>query len=198
MIILFIIIIASLFIITSTASTFIHPGSSLNPNDINQYVEHTVDEITSYIQIKNMYGQFSTNKPYYISKIGIMISPLFHSNIDISNIIIQVQTKNTIFIYTYNNQALSLNTNSLFTNSLWNKLDERSFGIISIIDEDESILNHHVLSDSSDLLFLAFSIPDDIIFKGEYVTITISSGDIMQKTISFSTPIPSNKIVSLF
>jgi len=198
LIIPFIIILISLFIITSTASTFINPKNSLNPTQINQYVDQTIDEITSYIQIKNMYGQFSTDKPYHISKIGVMISPMFQNNVDVSNIIIQVQTKNTVFIYTYNYQVLSLKTNSLFTNPLWNELNAQSFGIISIIDKDASIMNHHVLSDSSDLLFLAFLIPNDVITKGDYVTITISSGDIMQKTISFSTPLPSKNIVDLF
>ena len=71
----FIIILISIFIITSTASSFIHQRNTLNPNEINQYVDQTIDEITSYLQIKNIYGQFSAEKPYHISELGIMISP---------------------------------------------------------------------------------------------------------------------------
>jgi len=193
-----ILFIVSLFLITVTASTIINTNTSVSSEDINQYVEDTINEITRYIQIKQIYGAFTTHKPYSLSKIAIMISPLYSNDIDISNLMIQIQTHDSLSIYTYSDQVIALENNDVFTHPIWNQLTNRSFGIISMIDKDKSLIHHHVLSDASDLGVLTIPIEDGIIQKGDDVTICILSGDSIQKTISFKTPLPINKIVDLW
>ena len=90
----------------------------------------------------------------------------------------------------------SLNGNSLFSHPLWEEIDTQSFGLLSIIDTDSSLTHTNTLTDSTDLSFLLLSIPNEIITKGEYVTITITSGNIVQKTISFSSDRPISTVGS--
>ena len=70
--------------------------------------------------------------------------------------------------------------------------------MISIIDTDQSLVTQHVLSDTSDLGFIIIPINDNFIQKGDFVTITLLSGDMIQKTVSFTTPLPANTIVDLW
>ena len=196
--IIVILFIISLFLITVTASTIINTTNAVSTDDINQYVEDTINKLTSYIQINQMYGKFSSYKPYTLSKIAIMISPLYRNSIDISSMVIQVQTKESLSLYTYDNSVSPLNNHDVFTHPLWNLLSNKSFGMISVIDTDQSLVTQHVLSDTSDLGFVIIRINDTLIQKGDFVTITLLSGDMIQKTISFTTPLPVNTIVDLW
>ena len=112
--------------------------------------------------------------------------------------VIQVQTKESLSLYTYDNSVSPLNNHDVFTHPLWNLLSNKSFGMISVIDTDQSLVTQHVLSDTSDLGFVIIRINDTLIQKGDFVTITLLSGDMIQKTISFTTPLPVNTIVDLW
>lgn len=194
----FLIIIIFILLINLTATSMITSNVSTSDKQVDEYLENVLDEITSYVKIKNVYGQYAQQKPYHISKIGILISPLFHDSINLSEWIIQLQTTETLSIYTFNNAAMKQEDHTIFTHPLWEKLSMSSFGIIGIIDKDDSLIHHYSLSDPSDLIFLVFNTSNASISKGDHVSIVLTSGTSMKKTITFIAPLPTQNIVSLF
>ena len=192
------ILIIAILLISLTATSMVTSNISTTKGDVDEYLDDVLNEITSYVKIKNVYGQYTQQKPYYITKIGILLSPRFHDPINLSEWIIQLQTKETLTIYTFNNAAMKQEDHTIFTHPLWENISFNSFGIMSIIDKDDSLIQHYSLSDPSDLIFIVFNIPENSITKGDYTSIILTSGTSMKKTITFSAPIPTQQIVSLF
>lgn len=188
----------SIILITITATSTITSNNAITEKNMETYLDDALNEITSYLKIRNVYGSFSTEKPYHLTKIAIIISPLFHDSIEMSDFIIQLQTKNSLTIYTLNDLSQPLNDQTIFTHTLWKNLPHNQYSLVSIIDKDTSIEKYQTLNEPSDLTFLVFSTAPYEIKKGDLVTITISSGTSIHRTITFETPLPTNNIVSLW
>ena len=197
-IIILLLILSSIIIVTITATSVITTQNELTEYDIDQYLQDTLNKISSYIEVQNVYGKFNEEKPYSLTQIGIMISPMFHKSIDMTDWIVQLKTKNSINIYTIHNSSETLKDNTIFNHDIWNSISTNQYGLISIIDKDSSIKNYSVFNDPGDLSFLIFRIASNEISKGDVVTIIISSGKNIQKSVTFSIPIPTNNVVTLW
>ena len=193
-----IILVIAILFISLTASSMITTNGTLNDEELNEYLDHVIDELTNYISIKNVYGKLSSEKPYHITQIAIMISPLFHDPINISDWIIQVQTTDTLSIYIFNQSVMKQDHHTIFSHPLWQQITPNTFGVMTLIDNDASLLDQYTLSESSDLVFLVFPISNDSMTKGETVTITLSSGTSIRKCFTFDIPFSTRSIVSLY
>lgn len=193
-----VLILLAVIFIALTATSMITTQTTTSQQDIQQYVDDALYEITSYIQVSNVYATYSKQAPYQLNKIAILVSPLFHQDIDLSTYIIQIQTESNIHLYTHNKTVSSLESTGIFSHSQWDLLTNQHFGIISIQDTDQSVLTHHSFSEPSDMAAFTIIIEDLSIMKGDDVTILISPGAGLEKTISFKAPLPTRTVVKLW
>jgi archaellin len=194
---LVLILITLIFIALTATSTFTNE-TTLTQEDLEQYVDDAIDEITSYLKIQEVYATYSEQSPYHLTKIAILATPLFHQEINISTWIIQIKTSDALIIYTYNYTSSSLDSASVFSDNQWNSLGLHHFGILSIQDKDNSLTKHHSFSEPHDMAFFTLSIKDLFITKGDIVTLYLSPGTGVEKTIQFKAPLPTNHIVNLW
>jgi archaellin len=194
---LVLILIAFLFI-GLTASSMINTDTTATQEDLQQYVDDAVNEITSYLKVQQVYGLYSQKPPYHLTRIVIQVTPLFHQEIDISTWIVQMKTNKNLIPYTYDNIVSSLNSSGVFSHLQWNNLSFNKFGIIVVQDKDNSLLDFHSFSEPNDLAFLTLKVEDLLIEKGDYVTILLLPGTGIEKTISFNAPIPTTQVVTLW
>ena len=178
---------------TSTDAT-----SSTNPEyDIGQMTDEIVDEITSYIQIKDQKGKFSgINGEKRITKIALLVSPLVSQDIDLSQMKIQLDSGETVRILNYNDSE-NLNSQSIFEHFLWDNLNGNNFGLISINDLDDSIAEYDLIDENSDNAYLIFKLPSEMYMK-KYdkmiVTLLPSSGITIHTLLK--APMPMSSIVN--
>ena len=194
---LLIFLIAIMFI-ALTATSLIANDTISTEEDLQKYVDDAVNDISSYLKIQHVFGSFSENSPYAISKIAIQSTPLFHQDINISNLIIQVQTATDLRLFTFSSNITSLTSGGVFSHQHWNNLSTNQFGILSIKDIDNSLLDHQSFSEPSDIAFFTLSVEELSIKKGDDVTIVLSPGVGIEKSIFFKTPLPIDKIVNLW
>jgi archaellin len=193
-----VLLLLAILFVALTATSMISTETSTSQEDLQQYVDDAVNELTSYIKIQNVYGVYSQDKPYHLTKIAIQATPLFHQEINLSTWLIQLQTKTKLQLYNYNNTASLLQSNGVFSDSHWNQLLSTHFGILSIQDKDNSLVNHHSFSEPNDIAFFTLSVQELSITKGDYVTLLLSPGTGVEKTITFNAPLPTRKIVNLW
>lgn len=194
---LILLLIAILFI-ALTATSMITTETATSQEDLEQYVDDAINELTSYLKIQHVYGMYSQEKPYHLTKIAILATPLFHQEINLSTWLIQLQTKTDLQLYTYNYTVSTLESSSVFTDTFWDQLDTTHFGILSIQDKDESLTTYHSFTEPNDIAFFTLSIEDLKISKGEKVTLFLSPGTGIEKTITFQTPLPTKTVVNLW
>ena len=185
----FIVLIATSLIASDTTST---------EEDLQQYVDDAINELTSYIKIQQVYGSFTSESPYHLSKIVIQATPLFEKDINLSSWIIQIQTKSDLRLYTISKNISSIGYSSVFMHEQWNNLSSNNFGVISILDIDESLEKYHSFSEPSDIAFFTLPVKDLLIEKGDKITLVLSPAIGIKKTISFKVPLPIEQVVTLW
>jgi len=149
-----VLLLIAIIFIALTATSMITTETTSSEEDLEQYVDDAINEITSYLKIQEVYATYSEQSPYHLTKLAILATPLFHQEINLSTWIIQVQTNNALTIYTYNQTSSPLEEASVFTHDQWNTLGPHHFGILSIQDKDNSLLMYHSFSEPNDLAFL--------------------------------------------
>ncbi|MBS3778357.1 MAG: hypothetical protein KGY50_03580 [Candidatus Thermoplasmatota archaeon] len=193
-----VLLLLAILFVALTATSMITTETTSSQEDLQQYVDDAVNELTSYIKIQHVYGVYSQEKPYHLTKIAIQATPLFHQEINLSTWLIQLQTKTKLQLYHYNYTVSSLESSGIFSNSQWNQIQSNNFGIISIQDKDNSLINYHSFSEPNDIAFFSLSVQNLSITKGDYVTLLLSPGTGVEKTISFNAPLPTRKVVNLW
>jgi archaellin len=193
-----ILILIAIIFIALTATSMISSETTSSQEDLDQYVDDAINELTSYIKIQHVYGVYSQEKPYRLTKIAIQATPLFHQEINLSTWILQLQTKTNLQLYTYNHTVSSLESSSVFSHSQWDQLKNTHFGIISIQDQDQSLTTFHSFNEPNDMAFFTLSIDDLSITKGQQVTLLLSPGTGIEKTITFQAPLPTKTVVNLW
>lgn len=193
-----VLLLLALLFIALTATSMITTETSTTQEDLQQYVDDAVNELTSYLKVQQVYGLYSQQAPYHLTKIVIQVTPLFHQEIDISTWIVQMKTDANLLPYTFDNTVSSLNSTGVFSHIQWNNLSLNKFGVLVVQDKDHSLLEYHSFSEPNDLAFLTLNIENLSISKGDYVTISLSPGTGIVKTISFNAPLPTQQVVTLW
>jgi len=182
-------------VLTET-TTDTNSGDATDYN-LDQITDEIVNEITSYIQIKDEKGKFSEiNGEKRISKIALLVSPLVSQNIDLTQMTIQLDNGESVRILNYIDSR-NLESNSIFDHFLWDNLTGNEFGLISITDLDDSIANLDAMNENSDNAYLIFKLPLDMAMK-KYdkmvVTLLPSSGITIHTLLK--APMPMSSIVT--
>jgi archaellin len=196
-----VIILIAIMLIVVTAATVLTDettSTSTEEQDIEQITQEVLDEICSYIQIKDEKGKYyKIDDEQKIQKIALLISPLVSQDIDMTQLTIQIDNGETVRMLYYNSNSAEIGSQSLFEHSLWDNLDIENFGLISIMDIDESITNYHVLNENSDNTYLVFKLsPDMQMSKYDTIKVTLFPSSGITRTTTLKAPMPMKSIIT--
>ena len=194
------ILLISFILIGATAASVIMGDSGNNSKEnYEEILEETLDEISTYIQIKDVLGKYnSTTEKQHIQKIAILIKPLFSIDIDASELMIKLNNGKQIKMLYYNKQAEFISSNSLFEHPIWNTMTDINFGFIVILDTDQSIIDYDTINDNTDMTYITIKLPNDFTMqKGDTLELTLFPSTGITKTINLKAPLPIKQIVSL-
>lgn len=179
-------------IITGETST-----SSTTEQDYDQIVDDVLNEITTYIQIKDEKGKFyDINGQYKITKIALLISPMVSQDIDMSQLTIQIDNGEMVNILYYD-KSDEIGTNSLFKHNLWNNLNGSNYSLISINDYDNSISEFNLLNKNSDMAYLVFKLPSNLYMeKYDALKVTLFPSTGITRTTFLKAPMPMKQVIT--
>jgi len=194
------IILAGIIITAGVAASVILGGSDNGTEeDYEQILNEALDEISTYIQIKDMVGKFySIDGEKRIQRIALLIKPLFSIDIDVSELTIKLNNGKQISMLYYDGNANFINVNPLFEHPVWNEQNENNFGFIVILDKDESLVNHSIINENTDMAYITIKLPEDFeLKKGDSMQITLFPSTGITRTIEIKAPAPVTSIVNL-
>jgi archaellin len=193
-----ILLIVILLLAISVASIITDETSSATSDYyVDEFTNEIFDEITSYIQIKDQKGKFSgINNEKRIEKIALLISPMISQEIDLSLLNIQIDNGEEVRILTYNNSE-KINFQSLFGHNLWDNLNGDNYGLISLIDLDDSISNYDSINENSDNAYLIFKLPYSMtMVKYDRIIVTLFPSSGIARTTVLVAPLPIKSIIT--
>jgi len=194
-----ILLISFILIAATVASVLTDNSSDISEQDLEKMVDDIVDEISTYIQIKDVMGKFySTGEESRIQKIAVLIKPLFSVDMDVSELMIKLCNGEQIKMLYYNGQAEFIGTNSLFEHPIWNTMDCDNFSFVVVLDKDKSLVDYNTIDDSTDMTYIIIKLSENFAMKkGNTMTITFLLGKGTTRTIEVKAPLPMKQIVSL-
>ena len=194
------ILIVSLLLISITVAEVItsETTGSISEQDLEQMTQETIDEISTYILIKDKIGKFrEIDDDLKIEKIALWITPLITQEIDVKQLTIKLNNGESVIFLTYSNNSVALEQYSLFEHSIWNIINGSNFGFISIVDMDESLVYYDSFNDYSDNAYVVFRLPESMtLSKHEKIIITLFPSTGITRTIELKAPLPIKSIVT--
>ena len=195
-----IILLISSLLIGVTVASVVTSGTggdtTTSGEDVNKIVNDVLNEITTYIQIKDQMGKYYLeNGVQKIKKIAILVKPLVSQDIDISQLTIKLSNGYDVKILNYSGNAQFIGTNSLFEHPIWNNISENSFGFIATLDSDRSLVDCNILN--GDMAFIIIKLSGDFsMTQGESITMTLFPSSGIARTITLDAPLPTKPVVS--
>jgi len=199
------ILLLSFILIGATAASVIMGGTGKDSEgrDIEELiitsVDETIDEISTYIQIKDVMGKYYTiDEKQKIQKIAVLIKPLISVDIDISELMIKLNNGKQIKMLYYSGQADFISSNSLFEHPICNTIRTDKFGFVITLDKDRSIVDYGIINDNTDMAYIVIKLPENFTMeKGDNLEITLFPSKGITKTINIEAPLPIKQVVSL-
>ena len=193
-----ILVIGSLLIAATASSILMNEPTNLSADDLEKKTDEIIDELCSYLQIKDMVGKYySINNQQKIQKIAILVSPLISHNIDLSTLKIKLNNGNEIRVLSYSGEAEFIKEHSLFEHVLWNMMASNEFSFIITHDKDGSILRYDTLNSQTDMTYVIIELSEDFLMKkGDVLEITLLPSAGYTRTITIEAPLPIKSIVT--
>ena len=166
-------------------------------HNYEQMVEETIDEITTYIQIRDQKGKYyEVDGQMEIQKIALLISPLVSQDIDVTGLTIMLDNGENVKVLYYSGSSSNLNSDKLFEHTIWDSLDSNDFSFITIIDDDSSLVNFNTINDYRDNAYLIFKLlPDMQLCKKDKMVIKLFPSSGIDRTIFLEAPPPLTSVV---
>jgi len=197
-----IILIATILIGATAASVMISETNGSSPEDdlaeiADQVVDESLDEITTYIDIRERYGKFyGAPGQLKIEKIALSIRSFISKTIDISNISISLNNGEMIKTLTYSEESKLIGSNSVFEHPIWDNITVNLFGLIVTRDIDNSLIDFHAITQSSDSAYLIIKLPEDMaLSKGESIIVNIIPANGIIRSIELKAPMPIKRVI---
>jgi archaellin len=183
-----------------SASVIITNTEITSEDDLNRITNEVVDELCSYLQIKQIIGKYQMIQgEQRINKIAILIKPFVSQNIDISHMTIELSDGEHYQILFFNGTAGSIRTHSLFEHPVWDSITNETFGLLSTIDDDNSIINSHLINKNTDMMFILLKLPNDTAMnKDDLLEVTILPSPGIGRTVTLEAPLPIKNVVTLY
>ena len=194
-----ILLIAFTLIAVTAASLLIGESGEITEQDVEQIAEETLDEISTYIQIKDKIGKYHMiNNNRCIKQIALLIKPFFSTEIDLTDLTLQISDGEHIRMLYNHGNAQFIDSESLFEHPIWNNLENNNYACIVTLDHDESLLNYNVLNDNTDTTYIIFNVPDGYkMKKGESLSIKLFPSTGIVKTIVAEASFSTKPIITL-
>jgi archaellin len=145
--------------ITAASVISTETTSTTTEEDYQQMLEDAANEISRYLLVKERLGKYTNiNGERQIEKIALWITPLVDQDFDMSQLTIELNNGESVMMLTYTGSN-PMESNCIFEQSIWNSLNGSNFGLIPIIDLDDSIINYDTMNDASDNAWLVFKLP---------------------------------------
>ena len=169
-----------------------------NEQNYDQMTEEVINEISTYIQIKDQKGKYyNINGTQKIEKIALLISPLVSQDIDVTQLTIQLDNGEKVKILSFDGNASKIDSNTLFNHPIWKNLTVNNFGFISIVDLDNSLIDHNTINDYSDNIYVVFKLPNDMTLeKRDKLIVTLFPSTGITRTTLLEAPLPIHPIVT--
>ncbi len=183
-----------------SASVIITDTQTTSEEDLNNITNEIVDELCSYLQIKQIIGKYQTIQGVQrINKIAILIKPFVSQNIDISHMTLELCDGEYYQILFFNGTAGSIRSHSLFEHPVWNSMTNETYGLLSTIDDDNSIIEAHMINKNTDMAFIVIQLPDDkAMTQYAQLVVTIRPSPGIGRTVTLEAPLPIKNIVTLY
>lgn len=194
-----ILLISFILIAATVASVVVGNSRKSSEDDFEQTVNEIVDEISTYLQIKDVMGKYSSvNGEQRIQRLVILIKPLVSVNLDVSELMVKLCNGEQVRILSYSGQAAFLQSNSLFKHPLWDSTDENCFSLIVTLDGDRSMVDYHMIDDNTDWAYIIITLSEDFALKqDDSMEITLFSSTGIPRTITVEAPLPIKSLVNL-
>ncbi|UCF12609.1 MAG: hypothetical protein JSW06_11355 [Thermoplasmatales archaeon] len=194
-----ILLVSFLLIGATTASVLTGNSNNISEQDLEEMVDNIVDEISTYIQIKDVMGKFYfTGGEPQIQKIAVLIKPLFSIDMNVSEIMIKLCNGEQIKMLYYGGQAEFFHSNSLFEHPIWDNNRDNNFNFIVTLDKDRSLVNYNTINENTDMAYITIKLSEDFTMtKGDTMTITYFLSKGATRTITVEAPLPTKQIVTL-
>ena len=159
-------------ILMGASSSVILDNTDFFSTDVEQLFSDVFDEISSFLQIKEIWGKYEhSNHSRQISKVIFLVKQFIQHDINISDISLQLISKDDVGILYFSGYCSNSTGQSLFTHNIWSETQD-SYSIIVLSDHDDSISKFNIMND--DMVFLAIHLPKNFILKkDESLTITL-------------------------
>ena len=169
-----------------------------NEQNYDQMTEEVINEISTYIQIKDQKGKYyNINGTQKIEKIALLISPLVSQDIDVTQLTIQLDNGEKVKILSFDGNASKIDSNTLFNHPIWKNLTGNNFGFISIVDLDNSLIDHNTINDYSDNIYVVFKLPNDMTLeKRDKLIVTLFPSTGITRTTLLEAPLPIHSVVT--
>lgn len=183
-----------------SASVIITDSPITSEEDLTKITDEILDELCSYLQIKQIVGKYQTIQGQQrINKIAILIKPLVSQTIDLSHMTLELSDGNNYRILFYNGTAGSIRSQSLFEHPTWNNLTNGTYGLLSTIDDDNSIITTHKINDYTDMAFIIIKLPDNAaLTQDTQLVLTLRPSPGIGRTVTLEAPLPIKNVVTLF
>lgn len=171
-----------------------------NINNYDELINDTLNEISTYFNIKHILGKYYNNENiYYIGKIVILLKPYFDINFDLSNLNILLSNEEKVVILQNNDKTEFTGSYDVFEHPNWDRLSYGFYGILVVSDQDNSIEEFNIINDNTDLIYITLNISDYFNFeKGDNIKISLIPSSGNSQTFLLKAPLPTNKIVNLY
>lgn len=183
-----------------SASVIITDSPITSEEDLTKITNEILNELCSYLQIKQIVGKYQTiqDQPR-INKIAILIKPLVSQTIDLSHMTLELCDGNNYRILFFNGTAGSIRSQSLFEHPTWNNLTNGTYGLLSTIDDDNSIITAHKINDYTDMAFIIIKLPDNAaLTQDTQLVLTLRPSPGIGRTVTLEAPLPIKNVVTLF
>lgn len=194
------ILLVSFILIAATAvSVIMRNSEDMSEQDLEAILNGAVDEISTYIQIKDVMGKYySTEGEQSIQKIAVLIKSLFSIDIDASELMIKLCNGEQIKMLFYSGQAEFMHSSSLFEHPIWDNMKGDNFNFVVALDKDRSLVDYNTINDNTDMAYITIKLSEDFAMKkGDTMTITFFLSKGVTRTITVKAPLPMKQIVSL-
>ena len=172
-------------------------GGSTIEQDLTQMTTEAIDKYSTYIDIDFKIGKFyQIDGLQKIRKIALQISPLFSKDIDLTQLTVQLLSKETVELLNFSGAARYYNGGALFENPIWYNISENNFGFLVINDMDGSIVNYNHINENSDRAYLIFKLSDNnALLKYDSLYVTVFPGSGISRSITLKAPMPIKPVV---
>ena len=182
------------------ASVIMNGSGDTSEEDYSQMVDEVVDEISTYVQVKDIIGKYElVQGEYQIHKIAILMRPLVSIELDTLHMSIEISDGEQLYLLFPSGQSAFISSYSLFNHPLWENTTEGSFSFLVAIDEDRSMIEYQVINKNTDTAFLIVNFPAGLSMKyGDTIELTLLPAPGVERSFTLEAPLPIDHVVSLY